>query len=67
MQYLLREYKLLHLTNYLHAIMIVWILRLAGKKFGHPAGMKEIKLEKVKRNVNQKLRKIQPEKWGIEK
>jgi len=29
--------------------------------------MKEIKLEKVKRNVNQKLRKIQPEKWGIEK
>jgi len=29
--------------------------------------MKEIELEKVKRNVNQKLRKIQPEKWGIEK
>jgi len=34
--------------------MIVSILRLARKKFGHPAGMKEIKLEKVKREINQK-------------
>jgi len=26
------------------------LMRLAGKKFGHPAGKKKIKLQKVKRN-----------------
>jgi len=45
------------------------IFRLAVKKFGHPAGMKKIKLQKVKRNkIKQKLKNMgesrQCESWG---
>jgi len=38
--------------------------RLAGKKFGHPAGMQKINLGKVKRNKS-KTAKISIDKMGI--
>jgi len=34
------------------------LCRLAGKKFGHPAGIKKIKLEKVKRNEPKTMKKM---------
>jgi len=39
---------------------------VAAKKFGHPARMEKIKLQKVKRN-EPNTTKFHSEKWAIEK